>query len=435
MGNITKINFTPDQDCIWGIKGLEQWDKCQKLEISGLDISDEIVEVHFSLDEFQGTAKRLLGVVKDGVIHADIPAFIMEGPEHIYGNSDVYNAYAWVYVSDEESAETIRKMEFEIKSRPRPEEYVSPDEQDAFLKEIKQVMDETKEIAQSVRDDADAGKFDGEKGDKGDPGAIRKVIVPNLPTEDIDEEAVYLVKTATEGENKYIEYQYIEGEWEIIGASTYNVDLSEYVKITDYATSDKCGVVKGSNHVYVGTEGALLIQGASKELMRLLKVDGTVGSTLPLCVDLVDHIVLSGLTDCRINEKWGSDEKLLARRLLGIPISVGTGEKASMVGDGTIANGENQFVAGAYNSIDNNNQYAMIVGVGTESGRKSGFTIDWKGNAWVRESLALRNGGIEFRNNADISMKKGGGIVMKSPSGNLFRITVDDDGNLTTEAV
>lgn len=136
INNTTKVHFAPDQDYIWEIKGLEQWDKCQKLEISGLDISDEIVEVHFSLEEFQGSAKRMLGVVKDGVIYADIPAFVLEGPGYCNG---IYLAYAWVYVSDEESAETIRKMEFEIKARPKPEEYVTPDEL-SFLQQLEQAI-------------------------------------------------------------------------------------------------------------------------------------------------------------------------------------------------------------------------------------------------------------------------------------------------------
>lgn len=139
INNTTKVHFSPDQDYIWNIKGLEQWDKCQKLEISGLDISDEIVEVHFSLEEFQGSAKRMVGTVVDGVIHTDIPVFVLEGPEHIYGNSDVYSAYAWIYLSDEESAETIRKMEFEIKARPKPEDYVKPDEL-SFLQQLEQAM-------------------------------------------------------------------------------------------------------------------------------------------------------------------------------------------------------------------------------------------------------------------------------------------------------
>ena len=45
-------------------------------------------------------------------------------------------------------------------SEPTPTEYA----------QLISLSEDTKAIAQSVRDDADAGKFDGDKGDKGDPG-------------------------------------------------------------------------------------------------------------------------------------------------------------------------------------------------------------------------------------------------------------------------
>lgn len=51
-----------------------------------------------------------------------------------------------------------------------------------------QLMDEVRranEIAQSVRDDADAGKFKGEKGDKGDPGSSKIDKITNSEIEDI----------------------------------------------------------------------------------------------------------------------------------------------------------------------------------------------------------------------------------------------------------
>ena len=48
----------------------------------------------------------------------------------------------------------------ELSSDPTPSQY----------EQIIAIMQETKEIAESVREDADAGKFDGEKGDKGDTG-------------------------------------------------------------------------------------------------------------------------------------------------------------------------------------------------------------------------------------------------------------------------
>lgn len=136
MDKIIKVNFEEWQDKQYD-ESLKQWDQGQKLEISGLNISDEIVEVHFSLEETSGTAKRMLGTVKDGVIHAKIPAFILEGPEYTYG--DTYSAWAWVYVSDEESAETIRKIEFIIEARPKPEEYVTPEEL-SFLQQLEEAI-------------------------------------------------------------------------------------------------------------------------------------------------------------------------------------------------------------------------------------------------------------------------------------------------------
>lgn len=45
-------------------------------------------------------------------------------------------------------------------AEPTPTEYA----------QLISLSEDTKAIAQSVRDDADAGKFDGDKGDKGDPG-------------------------------------------------------------------------------------------------------------------------------------------------------------------------------------------------------------------------------------------------------------------------
>lgn len=133
MDKIIQVHFDPEQEYQWGIEGLIQWDQGRKLEISGLDISSEIVEVHFSLDEYNGKAERMLGEVIDGVIHCDIPVFILEGPEHCC--NDTYNAYAWVYVSDEESAETKRKIGFEIEARSEPNGYTKPEEV-SFLQQL-----------------------------------------------------------------------------------------------------------------------------------------------------------------------------------------------------------------------------------------------------------------------------------------------------------
>lgn len=68
-------------------------------------------------------------------------------------------------------------------------------------------------------------------------------VVDALPTADI-ENKIYLVKDSDgkEGENEYIEYLYVNGEWEQIGKYTAMVDLAPYQKKTDadatYAKKD-----------------------------------------------------------------------------------------------------------------------------------------------------------------------------------------------------
>ena len=52
---------------------------------------------------------------------------------------------------------------------------VPPEEQTpGYLNQIKQILGETKEVAQSVRDDADQGKFNGKPGKNGEPGKSPK---------------------------------------------------------------------------------------------------------------------------------------------------------------------------------------------------------------------------------------------------------------------
>lgn len=85
----------------------------------------------------------------------------------------------------------------------------------------------------------------GPQGPKGDAGQIRFIIVNALPTENIDESAIYLVPSEeTETGNVYAEYIYVDNKWEKLGETPIEVDLTDYVKNTDYAKSSKGGVIK-----------------------------------------------------------------------------------------------------------------------------------------------------------------------------------------------
>lgn len=67
------------------------------------------------------------------------------------------------------------------------------------------------------------------RGPKGDTGSIKFIVVTELPTENIDETAIYMkpVEKPT-GENKFEELIYVNGKWEDLGTPNVAVDLSNY---------------------------------------------------------------------------------------------------------------------------------------------------------------------------------------------------------------
>lgn len=85
-------------------------------------------------------------------------------------------------------------------------------------------------------------------------------------------------------------------------------------------------------------------------------------------------------------------------------------------GLGTIAAGRNQTAMGKYNVKDTTS--LLIIGNGTkDSNRKNAYKLDASGNGWFAGTV------------------EGTGLILKSPSGKRFKITVDDDGNLKTAPV
>ena len=99
----------------------------------------------------------------------------------------------------------------------------------------------------------------GDKGDKGDAGAIKMLIVAELPQTGADD-TIYLVPAEdTETGNNYDEYVYVNNAWEKLGGVQVQVDLTDYVKNTDYASSSKGGTIKVSTNynIDLGSSGLL----------------------------------------------------------------------------------------------------------------------------------------------------------------------------------
>lgn len=143
---------------------------------------------------------------------------------------------------------------------PMPEDYPT------WQKIADDKLMEIDRIINQIEEDLASGKFKGEKGDKGDAGSIKFIIVSELPTENIDESAIYMKQsTNQEEQNTYEEFIYVNGTWESIGNADVEVDLTDYVKRTDYASSSKAGVVKMGN-VSTGlrvVNGQIYVYGAS----------------------------------------------------------------------------------------------------------------------------------------------------------------------------
>jgi hypothetical protein len=77
----------------------------------------------------------------------------------------------------------------------------------------------------------------GDKGDKGDAGQIEFIVVTELPTKDINENAIYMKpSTNQETQNTYEEFIYVNDEWESLGVAQVEADLTEYAKKKELPT-------------------------------------------------------------------------------------------------------------------------------------------------------------------------------------------------------
>lgn len=145
--------------------GLWQWDYGQRLRIEGLKLSTA-VEIHFALTEFAGDAIPRVGTTKDGVTEVVIPDSLLE---HQAAGA-TYEIYAWIYLADKTSGETIKRISMQVKCRPKPEGFDAPEDAELFREAIAQVnasadrAETAREGAEAAQEAAEAaaGKIEGE---------------------------------------------------------------------------------------------------------------------------------------------------------------------------------------------------------------------------------------------------------------------------------
>lgn len=145
--------------------GLWQWNYGQKLRIEGLRLPTA-VEIHFALTEFAGDAITRVGTTKDGVTEVVIPDSLLENQ----AAGATYDIYAWIYLADKTTGETIKRISMQVKCRPKPEGRDTPEDAELFREAIEAVnasadraetAREGAEVAQKAAEAA-AGKIEGE---------------------------------------------------------------------------------------------------------------------------------------------------------------------------------------------------------------------------------------------------------------------------------
>ena len=138
--------------------GLWQWDYGQQLRIEGLHLPTA-VEIHFALQETGGEAITRVGTTKDGITTVTIPDSMLEGNRAAWTAEKAYNIYAWIYLSDQKSGETIKRITMQVKSRPKPKAFEAPGDGEIFREAIEAVNDAAKR-AEEAGDKAAAAADD-----------------------------------------------------------------------------------------------------------------------------------------------------------------------------------------------------------------------------------------------------------------------------------
>lgn len=199
---------------------------------------------------------------------------------------------------------------------------------------------EVDDLVEDIENKLAVGELTGPPGEAGPPGrdgVLKLIPVNELPTEDIDTEAMYLLRIADEG-NRFQAYMYIEEEWEPFEQVELSADLREYVKFIDIGggllvDKDKVQVYTHNSYgLNVSGSGLLMIQMATSA-----EIEAQTSTFKPIVPSTVSKAVKEGIVNS--TETWSDDttdesgavvkgDKTKARELIG---AVGTTDMASAI--------------------------------------------------------------------------------------------------------
>ena len=168
-----EATFQPGTESV-SAYGLWQYDYNQDLVIHGLDLP-AVIRIDFSLSSTNdGSAIPVDGVTTDGVTVARIPNILLQAqmPEN-------YKIYAYLYVVEDDTGETVRKIRMPVKARPKPDGQDTPVEQDAFSRTVETVSELTAQVQESAGNARESAESAGESLE-----AIREIQISISESED-----------------------------------------------------------------------------------------------------------------------------------------------------------------------------------------------------------------------------------------------------------
>lgn len=184
--------------------GLYQYDYGQILRVSDLELP-EYVTVDFSLTDTRGSTETRVGKTTDGCLEVQIPNELLKN-SHVSANTEYYIIYAYIYVSDETSGNTVYKVILQVKTRSKPSDIGTDPEEKKLLDEAVNAVNAAAGRAETAESNAeqyaaDAKKASSEASESAENAENDRKAVEKLKTE-FDTATESVLKTATDAKNE-----------------------------------------------------------------------------------------------------------------------------------------------------------------------------------------------------------------------------------------
>lgn len=225
-------------------------------------------------------------------------------------------------------------------------------------------------------------------------------VVDTLPTENISNTTVYLLKSSEEAPNLYTEYIYVNEAWEELGAQT--VDLSDYYTKTETDAAIQEAIAES------GGGGAKLYEEYGENTDGALTQKFVTSKLFEAKVELGREAVASNNYGIAIGESangagnWSTAIGSRAKAAGSESVAIGHGASATnttslAIGKSAGASGSNAIAIG--NSLSAGGRAAISMGTNSSSAGERAVALGGWAHATKRDSVAVGSLSTTSRNN------------------------------------